>query len=129
LIYLDTSVALSFVLSEPRTPAAPFWENTLTASRLLEYEVWNRLNANSVKDEQRLERALSLIRHLLIVEMTPTTLVRALKPFPLPVRTLDSLHLATIEYLRADGRSIELASYDNRLIAGAKALGIPISRL
>jgi hypothetical protein len=49
---------------------------------------------------------------------------RALEPFETPVRTLDALHLASIEFLRERGQSVELASYDDRLTAAARALGI-----
>jgi hypothetical protein len=49
-----------------------------------------------------------------------------LEPFPIPVRTLDGLHLASIEFLRARRQTVELASYDERLLAGARALHIPL---
>jgi hypothetical protein len=52
-----------------------------------------------------------------------------LEPFPISVRTLDALHLATAEFLRAQGEPMELASYDNRLLAGARALGIPTAAM
>jgi len=45
------------------------------------------------------------------------------------VRTLDALHLATAEYLRRQGESVELASYDTRLLDGARALGMAIAVL
>jgi len=61
--------------------------------------------------------------------LTPPVLARALQPFPVPVRTLDRLHLATIEFIRAQGETVELASYDNRLLAAARALGIALSPL
>jgi hypothetical protein len=64
-----------------------------------------------------------------MTEMSPPALRRALDPFPVSVRTLDALHLATAEYLRQQGEAIELASYDTRLIAAAQALGIPIAAL
>ena len=54
-------------------------------------------------------------------------LARALKPFPTRVRTLDALHLASIEHLRAAGQKVTLATYDARLAAAARALGIPVS--
>jgi hypothetical protein len=41
---------------------------------------------------------------------------RALDPFPIPVRTLDALHLA-IEFLRVRQQQVELESYDGRLVA------------
>jgi predicted nucleic acid-binding protein len=46
-----------------------------------------------------------------------------------PVRTLDALHLATMDFLRAHGQALELASYDERLLAGARALQIPTRRI
>jgi len=57
----------------------------------------------------------------------PHVLARALQPFPLPVRTLDALHLASIEFVRGHNQSIALATYDERLAAGASALGIPLA--
>jgi hypothetical protein len=52
-----------------------------------------------------------------------------LQPFPVPVRTLDCLHLATIEFIRGQGEPVDLASYDDRLLAAARALGIALSAL
>jgi hypothetical protein len=52
-----------------------------------------------------------------------------LQPFPISVRTLDALHLATMDFLRVGGEPVELASYDSRLIAAARAIGIPLAAL
>jgi hypothetical protein len=73
--------------------------------------------------------ARRLVERLAVLELTPNVLARALEPFPAPVRTLDALHLASIELLRERGQRIELASYDDRLITAARALGIPIVAL
>ena len=40
-----------------------------------------------------------------MVEMVPPVLKRALEPFPTPVRTLDAIHLAAIEFIRSHGRA------------------------
>jgi hypothetical protein len=56
----------------------------------------------------------------------PPVLARALEPFPVPLRTLDAVHLASLEFLRARRQTPSLASYDERLITGARALGIPL---
>jgi hypothetical protein len=53
----------------------------------------------------------------------------ALEPFPAPVRTLGALHLASIEFLRAQGQKLELATYDERLAAAARKMKIPASAL
>jgi predicted nucleic acid-binding protein len=128
LIYLDTSVALAHLLAEDRQPPEALWRQSLVASRLVEYELWTRLNARRLAGSHG-ELARRLLERLAILEMLPNVLARALEPFPAPVRTLDALHLASMEFLRARGQSIELASYDERLIAAARALSIPIAAL
>ena len=40
---------------------------------------------------------------------------------------LDALHLATMDYLRRIGQEVSLASYDMRLVKGARALGFGIA--
>ena len=64
-----------------------------------------------------------------LVELAPPVLARALEPFPGPVRTLDALHLASMEFLRAHGQIVNLASYDDRLLVAARALRIPLYKL
>ena len=128
MIYLDSSVALAYLLAEDRTPPASLWQAPLISSRLLEYELWTRIHA------RRLERShgddvRSLVGGVALLELAPPVLGRALEPFPLPVRTPDALHLASIEFLRGRGQTIELASYDERLLAAAEALRIPLVAL
>jgi len=55
--------------------------------------------------------------------------VRALEPFPTPIRTLDALHLASIEWLRGLGQRPKLATYDDRLAAAASSLDVPLITL
>lgn len=123
MIYIDSSVALARLFREPRSPPTVFWTEPLISSKLLEYEAWNRVHAyglaSSHADELRV-----LLAGMELTEMTEAVLARALQPFPVPVRTLDALHLATCEFLRTQDDSVELASYDNRLLAAARALGI-----
>ncbi len=128
MIYLDTSVALAQLFAEERQPPEDLWREPLTASRLLQYEVWARVHA------RRLEALHGdKVRHLLdgvaYIELAPPVLARALEPFPVTVRTLDALHLATMDFLRGHGQAIELASYDARLLTAARALEIPTRRL
>jgi predicted nucleic acid-binding protein len=68
-----------------------------------------------------------LIGRLALVELAPPVLARALEPFPLPVRTPDALHLASAEFLRGQGQKLSLASYDERLSAAARRMGIPLA--
>jgi uncharacterized protein len=66
-----------------------------------------------------------LIGRIAIIEMVPPVLRRALEPFPTPVRTWDAIHLAAVEFIRSQGASVQLASYDDRLVGAARLLGIP----
>jgi len=122
LIYLDTSVALAHLLAEDRRPPARLWGQPLIASRLLQHEMWVRLHARRLGRSHG-EAARELLGRVAMVELVPPVLARALEPFPMPVRTLDALHLATLEFLRAQKQDVALASYDDRLGAAATALG------
>ena len=123
MIYLDTSVALAHLLGETRRPADSLWNDTVVASRLLEYELWNRLHARQLSHSHA-ELARQLLGMVALVELAPVVLARALEPFPAPVRTLDALHLATLLFLQDQGQAVQLASYDTRLSTAASALGI-----
>jgi predicted nucleic acid-binding protein len=125
VIYLDTSVALAHLLAEDRIPPDSLWEEQLVSSRLLEYELWNRIHARGLAHSHA-EEVRMLIGQVALIEMAPPVLARALEPFPAPVRTLDALHLASIEFLRVRRQTPQLASYDDRLVAAADALGIPL---
>ena len=126
MIYLDSSVALARLFDESRSPAIAFWAQPLTSSKLLEYEIWNRIHAYGLTDSHR-EAARALLMRIILVEMGERVLARALEPLPSRVRTLDALHLATVVFIQARGQSVALASYDNRLIAAAQAMAIPIA--
>jgi hypothetical protein len=128
VIYIDSSVALARLLFELRSPPAQFWREELVSSRLLEYEIWNRLHAYDPTGSN-IGPARALLDGIVLLELDRPILARALEPWPRPLRTLDSLHLATIDYLRRQGEPVELASYDNRLLEGARALGISVAAL
>ena len=127
MIYLDTSVVLAQLLAEDHRPPTALWSETLVASRLMEYEIWTRLQARMLVDSHG-ESARRLIGRIALLELSPPVLERALEAFPksVPVRTLDALHLASCEYLRHQGQSIALASYDHRMTALARAMNIPL---
>jgi len=128
VIYLDTSVALAQLLAEDRAPPPSLWREPLIASRLLEYEMWTRLNARRLERSHG-EEARALIQRVALIELAAPVLERALDPFPVPVRTLDALHLASIAFLLGRGQTVELASYDDRLLDAAQALGVPLAAL
>lgn len=125
MIYLDTSVALAQLLAEDRKPPEAMWEEPLISSRLLEYEVWARVHSRGLGPSHG-EAARRLVERISFLELSPLVLDRALDPFPTPVRTLDALHLASIEYLRSRRMKLTLATYDQRMESAARSLDVPI---
>jgi predicted nucleic acid-binding protein len=128
LIYLDTSVALAHLLAEDRTPPERLWQEDLISSRLLEYEIWTRIHARKLTGSHA-DEVRSLLGRVALVELSSPVLARALEPFPKPVRTLDALHLASMEFLRKQGQRISVAVYDGRLLDATRALRFPLYKL
>ena len=123
MIYLHSSVALAYLLAEDRYPPAALWNEPIVSSRLLKCEIWNRINARGLEGSHG-DAVRDLMGRIAIIEMVPPVLRRALEPFPSPVRTPDAIHLSAIEFIRSQGASVQLASYDARLIAAARLLRI-----
>ena len=125
MIYLDTSVVLAELYAEDRRPSDALWREPLVSSRLLEYELWTRVNARGDARTHG-DAVREILARVSLVELAPTVLARALEPFPAPVRTLDALHLATAGHLVERRQKLALASYDERMRACARRMGIEV---
>lgn len=128
MIYLDSSVAFAKLLVEDRRPQDAFWDGELMSSRLLVYELRTRINARALGEEHR-RAATALISRVLLIDLSETTLLRAMDPFPAELRTLDALHIATLIWASEQGFEASLATYDRRMIACAQALQIRLHPL
>ena len=128
MIYLDTSVALAELFAEDRKAPESMWAEPLVSGRLLEYELWTRVNGRGAGDTHG-EAAREILARVSLVELVPPVLVRALEPFRVrvQVRTLDALHLATLQYLSTAGQKVALATFDDRVRRAASALGLDIA--
>lgn len=125
MIYLDTSVALAHLLAGDRVPPEALWQEPLISSRLIEYEIWTRIHARKLARSHG-DEVRTLLGRIALVELSLPVLARALEPFPKPVRTLDALHLASMDFVQKQGQTITLASYDDRQISAARALRFSI---
>lgn len=125
MIYIDASVTLAHLFLEDRRPPGRFWDETLVSSRLLEYETWTVLHARAFAQSHGVA-AETLLSRIALLDLSPPILTRALQAFPVPIRTLDALHLASADYLRGRGQSLQLATYDRRMADAARAMGIPL---
>lgn len=128
MTYVDASVLLAHLFAEDRRPPTEFWEQTLVASRLLRYEVWRRIHERKLAESHG-DAGEALLSRVALLELSPLVLSRALEAFPVPVRTLDGLHLASVDYLHRRGQAVELATYDRRMSDAARAMGFPLSKL
>ncbi len=126
MIYLDTSVALAELFAEDRRPPEALWREPLVSSRLLEYELWTRVNARGAARSHG-DAVREILGRVSFVELVPTVMARAVEPFPAPVRTLDALHLAAVHYLAVHGQNVALATYDERMRACAVRLGFELA--
>jgi predicted nucleic acid-binding protein len=113
LIYLDSSVLIAQLLAEDRRPQQELWSESLTSSRLLEYEVWTRVHARGMGER------LGEVLRLLLARLSILGLEH-------PVRTLDAIHLASADFLRAQGQSVTVATYDARMAGAARAMGFEL---
>lgn len=128
MIYLDTSVVLAQLLAEDRKPPAELWSEPLVSSRLLEYECWTRVHARRLSSSHG-EALRALLGRIAFLELSPLVLGRALEPFPTAVRTLDTLHLASIDFLTSRRLEVSLATYDGRMVEAAGRLKIPLEKI
>jgi predicted nucleic acid-binding protein len=82
----------------------------------------------SPADERAAIRALQVFaRRSDLVSVTDPILGRAGRPFPVePVRTLDAVHLATLELLDESPQFITVVTRDARVRDNARALGHPV---
>jgi len=126
VIYLHTSVVLAELFVEERRAPVEIWAEPFVSSRLLEYELWNRIHARGAARSHG-DAARAVLGRTSLVELLPPVLARALEPFSIPVRTLDALHLATLEHLRAARQDVLLATLDGRMRSAAGALTIPLA--
>lgn len=125
MIYVDTSVVLAHLLAEDRAPPDAFWQEQLVASRLVEYEAWTRIHRQHL-DATHGAAVREALARIGMLELSPLVLARATEPFPVPVRTLDALHLATCAFLMQKAGRVRLATYDARLRDAARAIDCPV---
>jgi predicted nucleic acid-binding protein len=128
MIYLDTSVALAHLLAEDRHPPDALWAQSVVSSRLLEYEMWGRIHGRGLGRSHG-EAVRALLARVALLELAPALVARAIEPFPLAVRTLDAIHLASADFLRGQRQPVEIASYDERLLDAARLMGFAICQL
>lgn len=132
LRYIESSALVSALLERDAEVAASIREigrritSALTFPEteraLLRARVARRLSA---QEERAALRALrSFERACDVIAVTDAVLTRAGRQFPVePIRTLDGIHLATIELLGEAPQLVTVVTRDDRVARNARALG------
>ena len=110
-------------LGQRVTSALTFSE---AARALIRARVTGRITSN--QERQALRALRTFERRIAVVALTSDVLVRAGRPFPVePIRTLDAVHLATVELLGEPPQLVTIVTRDERVRANARALGYMVS--
>jgi predicted nucleic acid-binding protein len=135
IAYVDSSVVLRLVLSQPGQLAEWGKITTGVTSGLLEVECLRTLDRLRVRGQLsdqdvvlRQEAVYRILEALEIVEITPSVLHRAAHPMAAPLGTLDAIHLASAETWRdTNGKPLLLATHDQELALAARGSGFRVS--
>ena len=134
IAYIDTSALLRIVLREPGALDDLRAYETLVSSELIAVESARTIDRlriqGSLTSEDAAERLRTIKEWLEAIELVlvrPPVLSRAAEPMPMPVGTLDAIHLATALLWRDRmGPLPEIATHDSTLGAAARAFGFDV---
>ena len=134
IAYLDSSVLLRVILGEPGR--LPEWEQVAegVCSSLAQVECLRALDRlqhqgrlNAMETAGRREAVYRLLERLEVAELSRGVLERAAAPMPLPLGTLDALHLSTALLWREVRRKeLVMATHDRGLGEAARAFGFTV---
>jgi predicted nucleic acid-binding protein len=133
--YIESSVLLAAILEHNadairsvRMAARPA-TSALTLTEANRAVVRSRLSGRLTADEERAaRRALTTFEERsTVIAISEHVLLRAGRPFPVePVRTLDAIHLATLEQVGGPAQLVTIVTRDARIRDNAIALGYAV---
>ncbi len=123
MLYLDTSAVVKLLVGEKESTAlrAYIGDQDWASSALLRTEL---IRALVRVDPSRASRAIDLLDHTNLLALGTRVLDTAARIAPPSLRSLDAIHLASALELRNELTAF--VAYDDRLLAAASALGIPV---
>jgi predicted nucleic acid-binding protein len=134
IAYVDTSALLRIVLREPGALDDLRAYGRLVSSELIAVEsarTIDRLRIHgsltTTEAADRMSTVSEWLEAIDLVLLRPPVLGRASEPMPVPVGTLDAIHLATALIWRDRmGGLPELATHDSALAAAARTFGFDV---
>lgn len=124
--YLDTSAAVKLLMSERESPALRRWlrrRPQRASAALLKVELVRVARRADVP--RLIPEARKLLAGVHLIRLDDALLERAADLDPTDLRSLDSIHLAAATSLGDDLAAV--VSYDDRMLAAASSLGLPIA--
>ncbi|MHB8508068.1 MAG: type II toxin-antitoxin system VapC family toxin [Candidatus Dormibacteria bacterium] len=122
--YLDSSAIVKLAIAEPESPALSRYlrrRSPLVSSALATTEVSRALLPLG---SAAVRRGHEVLARLELVRVSDRVLVDAGSLLPAEVRSLDAIHLATIQQLGGD--LARVVTYDARMADAATAAGLPV---
>jgi predicted nucleic acid-binding protein len=122
--YLDSSAIVKLAVEEPESAVLRRYlrRRTLVSSVLARTEVPRALIGEGAKG---LAAGRAVLARLDLIRVNDKVLDAAGQMLPPDLRSLDAIHLATAREL---GRDLSrLIAYDERLLEGARRLGVPVA--
>jgi predicted nucleic acid-binding protein len=124
--FLEADVAAQRAIRAPGRRVTSALTVTEAHRAVLRGRVTGRL---TLEDERDVVRGLqTFARRCELVAVSNDVLVRAARPFPVePIRSLDAIHLATIELLGEPPQLVTVVTRDSRVGENARALGYAVA--
>lgn len=132
-VYLDASCLMRILFGEPGL-RAPLGRNIAAASsRLVEVEcsrAVDRARLERLLDDRETARKLNelarVIDRLHLVPVSDEVIASARVTFPVAIRALDALHVATAQWLAGQVGELEFWTHDDRQATAALARGLDV---
>ncbi len=129
--YIDSSLISSFLLQKIGFEISEATFETLYTSRLTEVEVHRTLirakSEKTINENEFAERCLILnqiIKYMNVIEINSNIVFLAKSAIPFPLKTLDSIHLASAIHLKNISNDVQFHTLDKRQANAAKVLGM-----
>jgi len=134
IAYIDASVMVRFITSEPdRLEEVTTFDERVT-SLIAEVDCLRAVQkaqlAGEIDDNEligRRQAVFAQLRRMTLVMPSRSILTRAGDPFPMALKALDAIHLATaLQWRERRAPDLVFATHDRQLGRAAAALGFPI---
>lgn len=134
--YVDASVVLRLLLDEPGPRITLARGSTLVSSQIVEVETFRALDRARLTGElddwevaTKQRELADFLRRLHLVPVSPQVIATARTSFPVCVRALDTIHVATAQLLTSRVTGLLFWTHDKRQATAAMSRGFAVEGL